>query len=210
MKVEIYSDVVCPWCYIGERRFERALAEFAGTEEVEVVYRAFQLDPDAPDTPFPLKERLRKKFGVLAEDAMRRVTETGAQEGIEFDWDRGVAVNTLTAHRLLRLAEREYGAKVQRELVGKLFDAHFTRGGDVSDHALLSELAASVGMDAKRVRGHLASGEGLEETREELERARRLGVRAVPTFVFDGRYVVEGAQPSSSFVEVLGRVADAA
>jgi len=207
MKVEIYSDVVCPWCYIGERRFERALAAFPGGADVEVVFRPFQLDPGTPDTPAPIAQYLTRRFGGRSIAPMlARVSEAAAGEGIAVDWDRAIAVNTRTAHRLLRLAEREYGAAVQRALAERLFEAHFTRGGNVADHALLAELAASVGMDAERVRGYLASNEGAEELEREFDDARRLGVQAVPTFVFEGQYVVEGGQPASTFLQVLEEV----
>lgn len=210
MKVEIYSDVVCPWCYIGERRFARALAAFPQADQVDVVYRSYQLDPEAPAQAVPLKQYLARRFGALRDGMLARVTETAAAEGIVMDWDRALSVNTLTAHRLLGLAEREYGAEVQRALFEKLFEAHFTRGGDVSDHGQLADLAASVGMDRARVHAYLASDEGLAETREALAQAHRIGVRAVPTYVFDGRYAVEGAQPASVFLQVLEEVASRA
>ncbi|HEX6051947.1 MAG TPA: DsbA family oxidoreductase [Gemmatimonadaceae bacterium] len=207
MKVEIYSDIVCPWCYIGERRFARALAAFPGGDEIDVVFRPFQLDPAAPETAVPHMEYLAKRFGGRPVDGMLlRVTEAAAGEGITMDWDRAIAVNTHTAHRLLRLAEREYGTAVQRALVEKLFDAHFSQGGNVADHAQLTELAVSVGMDAERVRAYLESDEGAGELGAELDAARQLGVQAVPTFVFDGQYVVEGGHPASVFLRVLEEV----
>jgi len=207
MKVEIYADVVCPWCYIGERRFARALAAFPQADRVEVVHRSYQLDPEAPGEAAPLKQYLARRYGALVEGMLARGTEAAAAEGIVMDWDRALAVNTLTAHRLLGLAEREYGAEVQRALLDKLFEAHFTRGMDVADHERLADLAASVGMARARVQAYLASDEGLAETREALARARRIGVRAVPTFVFDGEYAVEGAQPASVFLQVLEEAA---
>ena len=206
MKVKIYSDIACPWCYIGEKRFTAALSAFPGGD-VDVSFRPYQLDPAAPTTPRPLTEALREKFGGNFQPMLDRVTGVARGEGIEMRWDEAVAVNTLTAHRLLRLALLEHGADVQRALAGLLFDAHFSRGGDVSDPTLLATLAASVGMDASRVRAYLASDEGLAETRAEIEHARAIGVRAVPTFVFDDQYVVEGGQPSAVFADVLRQVA---
>lgn len=208
MKVEIYADIVCPWCYIGERRFERALAEFPGGADVEVVYRPYQLDPGAPETARPLAEYLDARFGAAAGAMRARVTEVAAGEGITIDWDRALSVNTRTAHRLLRLAAREYGPAVQRSLMEALFAAHFTHGGDVGDHARLTALASSVGMDADRVAAYLASNEGAEALAAEFEDARARGVRAVPTFVFDGRYVVEGGQPTAVFLDVLRQVGE--
>ena len=206
MKVEIYSDIACPWCYIGERRLARALAAFPGASDVEVVFRPYQLDPAAPERARPVAEYLAKRFGRPADAMLARVTQEAAGEGITMDWDRALAVNTLTAHRLLRLAEREYGAATQRALMERLFEAHFARGGDVADHALLTELAASVGMDAERVRVYLASNEGEPELRAELQAARARGVNAVPTFILDEQYAVEGAQSASTFLQVLEEV----
>ena len=207
MRVEIYSDVVCPWCYIGERRFARALAAYAGADRVDVVFRPYQLDPNAPAKAVPVKEYLRRRFGGRVDEMLARVSENARGEGIVMDWDRALSVNTFTAHRLLRLAEREYGAPVQRALAEKLFAAHFSEGGDVSDHELLASLAESVGLDPDRVRTYLATGEGEAETRAEIEEARRLGITAVPTFVFEGKWAVQGAQPASVFLGALEEVA---
>lgn len=207
MNVEIYSDIACPWCYIGERRFRRALAAFPGGDRVEVVYRSFQLDPNAPETPVPIRDYLRQRYGASTDGMLDRVLENARGEGIELNWDRVLSVNTFTAHRLLWLAEREYGAAVQAALAEKLFDAHFSRGGNVADHDLLTELAVAAGMDESRVREYLSSGEGTVETRAELEQARRIGIQAVPTFVFEGKYAVQGAQSASTFLQTLEQVA---
>ncbi len=206
MKVEIYSDISCPWCYIGEKRFSAALASFTD-EKVDVSFRPYQLDPGASSTPRPLVAALGEKFGTNVQRMLDRVTGVARGEGIEMHWDQAVAVNTLTAHRLLRLALLEHGADVQRALADTLFDAHFTGGKNVGDPELLVSLATSVGMNADRVRRYLQSDEGLAETRTEIEHARALGINAVPTFVFDEQYVVEGGQPSAVFADVLREVA---
>jgi predicted DsbA family dithiol-disulfide isomerase len=206
MKVEVYSDIACPWCYIGKRRFERALAAFPGADRVEVVFRPYQLDPTTPRTPEPLLPRLERKFGARYRDAQRHVNEAAHAEGIAMDYDRALATNTLEAHRLLRLAEREYGAEAQRALADLLFDAYFAQGGDVGDPLQLTELAARAGLDRERVAAYLASDEGRSEVEAEIADARALGVSAVPTFVFDGQWAVEGAQPASTFLQVLERV----
>lgn len=207
MKVEIYSDIACPWCYIGERRFARALAAFPGRDEVEVVFRPYQLDPTAPATARPLMDRLRQKFGPRVQAMLEHVSGAAHGEGIDIRWDDAVAANTLTAHRLLRLAEREYGIETQHALVNALFEAHFTKGGDIADPRLLTELAVAAGMGRERVERYLAADEGLREVREELATARQLGITAVPTFVFDGQYAVEGAQPTPTMLQVLEEVA---
>jgi predicted DsbA family dithiol-disulfide isomerase len=207
MKVEIYSDIVCPWCYIGERRFSRALAAFPDAEGVDVVYRPFQLDPDAPATPRPLAEALGRKFGVQAAAMMSRVAEAARGEAVEMRWDIALSANTLTAHRLLRLAEHERGTAVQRAIAERLFDAHFTRGLDVGDATVLASIAAEEGMDSDRVEAYLATDEGLREVCDEIEAAQAMGVTAVPTFVFDGRYVLQGGQPAPTFLRALEEVA---
>lgn len=203
MKVEIYSDIACPWCYVGERRFARALAALPQGDQIEVVFRPYQLDPSLPHTPRPLQDQLRQKFGERADAMVRHVTATAAKEGLDLRFDRAQSVNTITAHRLLRLAEREYGTEVQRALAEKLFEAHFTNGENVAAPELLADLAVSVGMDRARVQAYLASDEGLREVQDEITRAQRIGVSAVPTFVFADQYAVQGAQPTSTFVQVL-------
>lgn len=206
MKVEIYSDVVCPWCYVGERRFESALAQFSGRDDVEIVFRPYQLDPTAPEAGIPLRQYLEHRFGRPAGDMLTRVTENAAGEGITIDWDAAIAANTRNAHRLLGLAEREYGVAMQRKLVDALFDAHFSRGANIGDVETLSNLAESVGIDRARAHAYLAANEGAAELERAFREARELGVNSVPTFVFDELYAVQGAQPTDTFVQVLEEV----
>lgn len=206
MQVEIYSDIACPWCYIGERRFARALSAFPQADQVEVVFRPFQLDPSLPDRPQPLKERLREKFGPRLDATLRHTTSMAKQEGLDLRFDEAQAVNTFTAHRLLWLAEQEAGPEVQRKLAEKLFEAHFTNGENIADHELLTDLAASVGIDRERVNAFLASDEGKAEVQNAIDRAQRLGIRAVPTFVFNGESAVQGAQPTSTFLQALEEI----
>jgi predicted DsbA family dithiol-disulfide isomerase len=203
MRVEIYSDIICPWCYIGKRRFERALEAFPGARDVEVVYRPYQLDPNEPETPRPLMDRLGRKFGAAAESMVQRVTQAGLTEGVEMNFDRALATNTLTAHRLLWLAEREYGAETQLALAEKLFEAHFTNGGDIGNHDALTAMAVAAGLDRGRVTRFLSSTEGVAEVKAEIDAARAMGITAVPTFIFDGRYAVQGGQPAPIFLQAL-------
>jgi predicted DsbA family dithiol-disulfide isomerase len=207
MKVEIYSDVACPWCYIGKRRFERALAAFPGAGEVEVVYRPYQLDPTAAATARPLMEALAEKFGPGAASKMGSVADAARAEGVTMDFGTALAANTLAAHRLLRLAEHEYGPEAQHALAESLFEAQFARGADIGDPEVLAGLASAAGMDAARAAAYLASDEGVAEVKSEIRGAQQLGVSAVPTFVFEGRYGVQGAQPASSFLQTLEAVA---
>lgn len=207
MKVEIYSDVACPWCYVGKVRFERALAAFPGGSAVDVSFRPYQLNPATPEQAQPLYDYYDRLFGPGFRSKHSQVVDIARTEGLDFRFDRALAVNTFTAHRLLWLTERDYGAAVQRDLKNALLRAYFTDGGDVGDHDTLVELAAAVGVDPERARAWLAGDEGVAETRAELEHARELGIQAVPTFVFEGKYAVQGAQEASTFLRVLEQVA---
>ncbi len=209
MKIEVYSDISCPWCYIGQVRLERALSALASPESVEVIHRPFQLDPDAPSTGVPIEQYLEGRYGPRAGAMLDHAAVAAGSEGLRFDWSRAVAANTLDAHRLLWLAHTEYGPEVGRALLHKLFAAHFTHGGDVSDHDLLSGLAASVDMKAERVMEVLDSSEGAVEVRAQIAEAHQIGVRAVPTFVINGTHVIQGAQPVSAFVAMLEEVQQA-
>ncbi|MBS2964677.1 DsbA family oxidoreductase [Actinocrinis puniceicyclus] len=209
MKVEVYSDIACPWCYIGKHRFERALSAFAGAAEVEVVYRPYQLDPGAPATASPHREYLDRKFGPGSAQMDARVAQIGRGEGIAFDFDHALHVNTLDGHRLLRLALTEYGPAVQSALKEKLLAARFAEGGDVGDRNQLIEAAAAAGVDRDRARAYLDSGEGREDVLDEIAEARARGVSSVPTFVFDGRWAVSGAQETEVFLRVLEQVSAA-
>lgn len=206
MHVVIYSDIACPWCYIGKRRFTRALSDFSESDQVEVVFRPFQLDPSLPHTPQPLKERLREKFGPRTEAVMKHVTSAADEEGLELHFDKAQAVNTLTAHRLLWWAKREASPAVQRTLAEKLFEAHFTHGENVADPEVLADLAGDVGLNRDQVQTYLTSDEGTDEVEQLIEEAQRLGIHAVPTFVFNGTAAVQGAQPSATFLRALEEV----
>ena len=205
MKVDVYFDIVCPWCYIGERRFLRALAE-SGATDVELEFRPFQLDPGAPAETRPLGEYLTRRFGAMAESMQRRVSEQAAGEGIAIDWDRALIANTARAHRLVRLATLEYGAGEQRGLVEALFRFHFSEGGDLGDVEQLATLAASAGIDRGRALEWLTSEEGERDVRAALTDARGIGVQSVPTFVFDDQFGLEGAQPAETFVAAMAEV----
>jgi predicted DsbA family dithiol-disulfide isomerase len=207
MKVDIYSDVACPWCYIGQAHFERALASFDGADRLDVRHRPYQLDPHAPSQAEPMLEYLARRFGARSRDMANEITARGRVEGLEMDYDRGLAVNTLNAHRLLALAEREYGADMQRTLMRRLFAAHFSEGRDVGDPRVLAELAGDVGMDAAAAHEYLKSDAGAREVKQAIAEAQQLGITAVPTFVFDDKYVVEGAQPADLFLQALNLVA---
>jgi predicted DsbA family dithiol-disulfide isomerase len=206
MRIEVWSDVVCPWCYIGKRRLERALEEFEHADAVEVVYRSFELDPAAPRRATePVVEVLARKYGGGVENAramMVRVTEVAAAEGLEYHLDQTLRGNTVDAHRLLHLALDEHGPRSQATLKEALLAAYFTRVEDVADAEVLRKVAVEAGLDPARVDQVLAGDEYAEAVRDDVAQARALGATGVPFFVVDRRYGVAGAQP----VEVLGEV----
>ena len=207
MRVEIWSDVVCPWCYIGKRRFEQALENFDGRDEVEIVFRPFQLDlTAAPGAATPVADVYARKFGgpERAAQIIGHVTNVAAASGLEFHLDRAVRANTLLAHRLLWFAEPR---GVQIALKEELLRAYFTDGRNVGDPEVLVEIAERVGLDRAEVEELLASDEGTDEVRAELAVAAANDITAVPTFVFDGRWTVPGAQDVEVFERVLERVA---
>ncbi len=204
MRVEIWSDVVCPWCYVGKRRFEAALAAFAHRDEVEVVWRSFELDPDAP------KERvgdyavaLAAKYGFPVEEGQRMIdtmTATGAQDGLDLRFDLARAGGTFDAHRLLHLAA-ERG--VQGAVKERLMRATFTEGEPIGDHETLVRLVAEAGLDAEQAREVLAGDRYAADVRADEAQARAYGITGVPFFVVDGRYGVSGAQPAEALGQVL-------
>ena len=204
--VEIWSDVVCPWCYIGKRRFEAALAELADEVDVDIVFRPYQLDPTAsPGKAGPVIEAYAKKFGgrERAQEIIDHVTAVAADSGIQFRMDRALRANTLLAHRLLWLAQ---GTGHQIALKERLLQAYFIDGLDTGDPDVLATCAAEVWLDHDRVRAFLDSDDGVAEVRAELRTAAEMEITAVPTFVFDGKWMVPGAQDSDTFVQVLRRV----
>jgi predicted DsbA family dithiol-disulfide isomerase len=213
MRIEIWSDVVCPWCYIGKRRLERALAGFPHADEVEVVYRSFELDPSAPRHDHGGERELTtpvlaRKYGQ-SEAQMRRMQEqliaTAAEEGLAFRLLENVHTNTVDAHRLLHLALEIGGPALQRELKEAMLAAYFSRAEDVGDPAVLRRLATGAGLDAARVDEVLAGDEFADAVEADIAQARAYGAGGVPFHVVDGRYGVSGAQPSEVFGQVLER-----
>ena len=206
MRVEIWSDVVCPWCYIGKRRFEQALAAFPHRDEVEVVWRSFELDPAAPAERTEGQARhLAEKYGFSLAEAQQMLdsmTATAAQEGLDFRFDTMRGGSTFDAHRLLHLAA-ERG--VQDALKERLMRATFSEGEPTADHDALVRLAAEVGLDADEARGVLASGRYAEEVRADERDAQRFGITGVPFFVVDRTYGVSGAQPADVLRSVLDK-----
>ncbi len=206
IEVEIWSDVVCPWCYIGKRRFESAVAAVADEIDVDVVFRPYQLDPTAsPGKAGPVLDAYAKKFGgpERARQIIEHVTAVAAESGIEFRMDRALRANTLLAHRLLWLAQATHQQAAMKE---RLLQAYFIDGLDIGDPEVLATCANDVGLDHDRVLAFLDSDDGLAEVRDELRLASELEITAVPTFVFDGTWMVPGAQDPDTFVQVLRHV----
>lgn len=203
IRIEIYSDVVCPWCYIGKRRLERALDQTRGALEARILWRPFQLNPTMPTAGMDRRVYLEAKFGGPAATSaiQERVAAVGAMEGIEFAFDRITRTpNTFDAHRLIWLAQREGR---QDEVVEELFHAYFVEGLEIATLEGLLIPAARAGLDREETLAFLQSDEGVAEVREEEARGHRLGIRSVPYFLFNGTTVVSGAQPVETFVSAL-------
>jgi predicted DsbA family dithiol-disulfide isomerase len=210
VKIEIWSDVVCPWCYIGKRRLEAALAEFPHADDVEITWRSFELDPTAPTVPTEsVAEHLGRKYGggeAGGRQMAARVMAVAAEEGLSFDrYPDARHASTRDAHRLSHLAHEDGGPALQGRLEEALFLANFTRADDVSDHDVLAEIAVEAGLPAERVRQVLGSREFAEAVDNDIARAAAYGAGGVPFFVFDQRYGVSGAQPAEVFGQVLER-----
>ena len=210
MQVEIWSDIACPWCLVGTARFERAIEETG--LDVDVVYRAFELDPNVPtgiDAP-PLVDYLAQKFGDRSrvQAAHARLTEAGAELGIDFRWSIMRRANTFDAHRLLAWALRTEGAPMQRSLKKAILRAYFTEGADVSDRAVLVDLAGEVGLDRTLAEEVLATDAEAATVREEEALAHREGIAAVPTFVVEGRWMLQGALETDKWVRALTRLSE--
>ncbi|WP_136520297.1 DsbA family oxidoreductase [Cellulomonas telluris] len=212
VRVEVWSDVACPWCFIGKRRFAAALERFAHREHVEVVWRSYQLSPETPTGPGrPEVEALAQMKGLdpaQVRQMFAHVTAVAATDGLRYDFDRTLAFNTFDAHRLLHLAARVGGAALADATMEALFSAHFEQGVDLGAEGALVTVAEQVGFaqhgwDAGRVAAALAGDDEAEAVRADIAEARALGVTGVPFFVLDRRYGVSGAQPVEVFAQLL-------
>jgi predicted DsbA family dithiol-disulfide isomerase len=207
VNVEIFADVVCPWCYLGQARFRQALAAYDG--DVQVTWRPFQLDPSAPAVATPVSAHLAAKFGgpervAEAHDRLRGLT---AAEDLPYEPEHGLHVNTGDAHRVIWLAGREGGPPLQDAVAERLFRAQHAEGRDLGDAATLAELAGSAGLAPGSVRSLLASDEGRAELEQDLGRAREMGVTGVPFYLFEGTWGVSGAQSAETLEAALREVA---
>jgi predicted DsbA family dithiol-disulfide isomerase len=204
MDVEIWSDIACPWCYVGKRRFEAALARFEHRDDVRVTWRSFELDPAAPaEREGERAERLAEKYGMSVERARqmeRQMTDTAAGEGLHFRFDLARSGSTFDAHRVVHLAA-EHG--LQDAMKERLLRAYFGEGELMSDRETLVRVAVEVGLDADEVRGMLASDRFAEEIHDDERTAHAFGISAVPTFVVDRSIGVSGAHPPEALLELL-------
>ncbi|GAB5471828.1 MAG: DsbA family oxidoreductase [Rhodospirillales bacterium] len=205
MRIEIYSDTICPWCLIGKRRLARALAE-QPQPDLEIVWRAFQLNPAMPAEGMDRQRYLELKFGGAERAAAvyEPIRQTGLSEGIAFAFDKiGRTPSTLPSHRLLRHAQTK-GQAEGDAMLEALFAGYFFEGQDIGDSAVLTALAGQVGLNEDEVAAYLASDVDVEAVSAEDARAREIGIQGVPTYIFDGKYVLSGAHPP----EVLFRLFD--
>ena len=216
MRIEIFSDVICPWCFIGKRRFETAISRLKdrGVDvQVDYSFRPFQLDPTAPtDSPTPAKDAYAKKFGgpERATEILDHVTSVAAQDNITFNMDIAVRANTFLAHRLLSYALKQHGAAVQIPLKERIMDAYFTDGKNIGDIDVLADCAESAGIDRLEAHTFLSGDEFVDEVRSEIAEAAEYGVTAVPTFVINGQWSVPGAQDVEMFERIIERILEKA
>lgn len=204
MKVEIWSDVVCPWCYIGKRRFEEALADFAHKDDVEVIWRSYQLSPDSEKSVGKtVNEHLAHKYNVSLEQAQAmndRVTGVAKEVGLDYHMEKAQHSNTFDAHRLIHLAAHHGLQDAAKE---RLMKGYFTEGAPIGDDETLVRLVSEVGVSADEARAVLAGNEYADEVRADLKRGAMFGIQGVPFFVLDEKYGVSGAQPSELFADAL-------
>lgn len=210
MKVDIWSDVRCPFCYIGKRKFEAALQQFEHKEQVQVEWHSFELDPNSEtNTEIKAADYLAKKYGKSrewAKEMHQNVTNTAAEVGLNFNLDISVVANSFDAHRLIQLAKTEgLGDQIEEQL----FDAYFTKGKDISSHESLVEIGKSAGLDPLTVSTMLSSSDFTDEVRHDEQTAHNIGVQGVPFFVFNQKLAVSGAQPPETFLTAMKQVWEA-
>ncbi|MEP3439827.1 MAG: DsbA family oxidoreductase [Hoeflea sp.] len=209
LTIDVVSDVMCPWCYIGKKRLEAALDDIGSEMEVEVRWRPYQLDPTLPKEGKDRTQYLEDKFGGPegAIKAYASVRAAGAEENIPFAFEKiPVSPNTLDAHRLIRWAS-SLGLAAQHQMVDVLFKAYFEDGKNIGDNAVLIEAARQVGLETEVVERLLSGDADLDTVTGEIEQARQMGVTGVPCFIIDMQYAVVGAQPAEALADAMRKVA---
>lgn len=205
MKVEVWSDIMCPFCYIGKHHYEQALKQFADAAVVELEWKSFQLDPTLPkNAPYQdTYQYLSDRKGIAvsqAEEMTASVAEAGREAGLALNFDRAIVTNTFDAHRLLHFAKTRQLGNALKEV---LFRAHFTDGKDVGNTEILIALAGETGLDTASARQVLESNQYADAVAEDIREARQIGVQGVPFFIFNRKYAISGAQPTAAFLQTL-------
>lgn len=204
MQVEIWSDIMCPFCYIGKRRFENALKLFPNASEIEVIWKSYQLDPNQEDVPGKsINQYLAERKGWTVEYARemnKYVTDMAAGEGLVYDMDKAVVANSFNAHRLIQMAKTKGLGDAAEEA---FFNAYFTKGININDAAEIMAIGVSIGLNEQDIADMLDSGQFVNEVRADAAEAAMFGARGVPFFVFNRKYAISGAQPNEAFSQVL-------
>jgi len=204
MKIEIWSDIACPYCYVGKNHLDSALRQFEFRDQVEIVLHSFELEPDIAENSGESQHtavmRKYRQSNKTAQDTLDRATAAGKAAGVVIDFDKVITTNTFKAHRLIRFAATE---GKENEMKNRLFKAYFSEGKDISNISVLQELAFETGIDARLI---LENDLFAAQVRKDEKDAQLLGIRSVPFFLFDSKYSVSGAQPVSTFLEVLEKV----
>lgn len=206
MKIEIWSDVMCPFCYIGKRHFEEALSKFSDKEHIDIEWKSFQLDPTMPDVVEESQEDYLVKRKGMSRDQiqgmLQNVTTMGKEAGLDFNFDQSIMVNSQKAHQLIQFAKSK---GLGNEIEERLFQAYFTEGKNVADETTLTELGKEIGLDENELQVAFNDDKYLYQMKQDIQEAQNIGVRGVPFFVFDRKYGVSGAQPTEAFLETLNK-----
>lgn len=204
MKIEIWSDIVCPFCYIGKRQIELAVEKFEHKDEVAITYHSFELDQNAEkNNPLDVYDMLSSKYGMTREDAIAnnvRLSENAKEIGLELNFDDVKLTNSFDAHRLVHFAKTQ---GKQEEMLERLHEAYFKNGESISDIESLLSFAIEIGLDSEKARAHIESSEFTDEVREDEIKAKELGITGVPFFVFDMKYGISGAQGEEALLAAL-------
>ena len=207
LKIQIWSDIMCPFCYIGKRRLENALTQFGHQDAIEIEWKSFQLDPNfVADEDDNLIDHLAEKYRKdkdWAIESLENMTQNAANSGLEFHFEKAIMANSLNAHRLLHLAKEH---QLGNELKELLFKAYLTDGEDVNNKETLKQLGIQVGLDTNKIDEVLNSNLYSKEVQEDMLTAQKIGVQGVPFFVFDNKYAISGAQHAETFVKTLEKV----
>lgn len=206
MKIEIWSDVICPFCYIGKRNFETALEQFADKKNIEVIWKSFQLDPAIPEVATEsYTDYLVKRKGMAVEQVqgmLSNVTQMATQVGLDYHLDQSIIVNSLKAHQLIQFAKSK---NLGNEAEERLFKAFFIEGKNIADTETLVQLGKDFGLDESEIKAILEDEKYKYEIAQDIQEAQNIGVTGVPFFVFDRKYAVSGAQPAEAFLETLNK-----